>query len=84
MSDSDIEVEEDEPITLSAQHLQAEPCLADGVWLLRLTDGETTVEISAEIGDQAVAALSLDVLAMAAGQCAEQVRRDGLARSRRP
>jgi hypothetical protein len=76
--------EPDEAVTLSAQYLEAQPTRVDGMWILRLSDGEQTVEITPEIGDPDVAARHLDALAMAAGQCAEQIRRYGRARLLRP
>ncbi|GAA3283831.1 hypothetical protein Dvina_01455 [Dactylosporangium vinaceum] len=72
---SDTEIEADEALTLSAQNLQAAPVLIEGVWLLHLSDGEQSVEITPEIGDPSAAAMALDDLAMAAGQAAEQIRR---------
>lgn len=77
---SDIEIEADEALTLSAQNLKAAPVLVDGVWLLHISDGELQVEITPEIGSPAEAARALDELAMAAGQTAEQIRRAALAR----
>lgn len=76
--------ETDEPLTLSAQHLTAATAAIDGVHVLRLSDGEQTVDISHEIGDPVIAAMRLEQLINAAREHAYRIRMRGLSGLTRP
>lgn len=76
--------EPDEALTLSAQHLEAESRQEDGVWILRLGDGEQAVEITAEIGDPRTAAERFEELAQVAARHAAYVRLRSRVRQLRP
>jgi hypothetical protein len=80
----DMNGEPDEALTLSAQHLEAQSHEEDGVWVLRLGDGEQAVEITAEIGDPRVAADRFEELARVASRHAAHVRLRSRVRQLRP
>jgi hypothetical protein len=79
-----VSTEPDEALALSAQHLEIESRQEDGAWILRLGDGEQTVDITAEIGDPRLAADRLEELARVAARHAAHVRLRSRVRQLRP
>lgn len=75
----------DEPVTLSAQHLTGKTTnVGEGVYVLRLGDGEQAVDITHEIGDPQIAAMRLEALVIAVREHAYRIRMRALTGLTRP